>query len=183
MGQCQAAGRPIESGRMIIRAIIVLLVVLNLGVAAWWLLHDAPPQAVVAQPTGVPRLQLLDETASSPGAAGQVQAQAQAEARSPAAAPARAAIAMPAGCQGPAEAGDSWRVYLSDPGSPEAAQAMGERIGAAGFSDFLVMREGEANSIALGLFSTLEGAQRRVESLQAKGFPARCARIAASTPA
>ena len=65
MGQCQAAGRPIESGRMIIRAIIVLLVVLNLGVAAWWLLHDAPPQAVVAQPTGVPRLQLLDETASS----------------------------------------------------------------------------------------------------------------------
>ena len=168
---------------MIIRAIIVLLVVLNLGVAAWWLLHDAPPQAVVAQPTGVPRLQLLDETASSPDAAGQVQAQAQAEARSPAAAPARAAIAMPAGCQGPAEAGDSWRVYLSDPGSPEAAQAMGERIGAAGFSDFLVMREGEANSIALGLFSTLEGAQRRVESLQAKGFPARCARIAASTPA
>ena len=181
MGQCQAAGRPIESGRMIIRAIIVLLVVLNLGVAAWWLLHDAPPQAVVAQPTGVPRLQLLDETLPGAGAAGQ--AQAQVEARSPAAAPARPAIAMPAGCQGPAEAGDSWRVYLSDPGSPEAAQAMGERIGAAGFSDFLVMREGEANSIALGLFSTLEGAQRRVESLQAKGFPARCARIAASTPA
>ena len=179
MGQCQAAGRPIESGRMIIRAIIVLLVVLNLGVAAWWLLHDAPPQAVVAQPTGVPRLQLLDETLPGAGAAGQ----AQAEARSPAAAPARPAIAMPAGCQGPAEAGASWRVYLSDPGSPEAAQAMGERIGAAGFSDFLVMREGEANSIALGLFSTLEGAQRRVESLQAKGFPARCARIAASTPA
>ena len=181
MGQCQAAGRPIESGRMIIRAIIVLLVVLNLGVAAWWLLHDAPPQAVVAQPTGVPRLQLLDETLPGAGAAGQ--AQAQVEARSPAAAPARPAIAMPAGCQGPAEAGASWRVYLSDPGSPEAAQAMGERIGAAGFSDFLVMREGEANSIALGLFSTLEGAQRRVESLQAKGFPARCARIAASTPA
>ena len=166
---------------MIIRAIIVLLVVLNLGVAAWWLLHDAPPQAVVAQPTGVPRLQLLDETLPGAGAAGQ--AQAQVEARSPAAAPARPAIAMPAGCQGPAEAGASWRVYLSDPGSPEAAQAMGERIGAAGFSDFLVMREGEANSIALGLFSTLEGAQRRVESLQAKGFPARCARIAASTPA
>ena len=166
---------------MIIRAIIVLLVVLNLGVAAWWLLHDAPPQAVVAQPTGVPRLQLLDETLPGTGAAGQ--AQAQVEARSPAAAPARPAIAMPAGCQGPAEAGASWRVYLSDPGSPEAAQAMGERIGAAGFSDFLVMREGEANSIALGLFSTLEGAQRRVESLQAKGFPARCARIAASTPA
>ena len=166
---------------MIIRAIIVLLIVLNLGVAAWWLLHDAPPQAVVAQPTGVPRLQLLDETLPGAGAAGQ--AQAQVEARSPAAAPARPAIAMPAGCQGPAEAGASWRVYLSDPGSPEAAQAMGERIGAAGFSDFLVMREGEANSIALGLFSTLEGAQRRVESLQAKGFPARCARIAASTPA
>src|SRR5690606_22622698 len=94
-----------------------------------------------------------------------------------------AVAASPGECGGPAGQGANWRVYLADLESPEAAQAMAARIGAAGFSDFLVMREGDANSIALGLFSTLDGAQRRVDALQAAGFPARCARIAASTPA
>ena len=164
---------------MIIRAAIVLLIVLNLGVAAWWMLHDAPPPATVAQPSGVPRLQLLDESAQAAGDGVPArQAAPAAAAASPVAAGAR-----PQACQGPAGAGTSWRVYLSGLASPEAAQAMAGRIGAAGFSDFLVMREGGDNSIALGLFSTLDGAQRRVEALQAKGFPARCARIAASTPA
>src|SRR5690606_37885078 len=94
-----------------------------------------------------------------------------------------AVAASQGACRGPAAEGTSWRVYLPDLESPEAAQAMAARIGAAGFSDFLVMREGDASSIALGLFSTLDGAQRRVEALQSAGFPARCARIAASTPA
>ncbi|MDQ2702962.1 MAG: hypothetical protein M3Y70_09190 [Pseudomonadota bacterium] len=150
---------------MIIRAAIVLLLVLNLGVAVWWVLHEAPPAATVQQPAGVPRLQLLPEA-------------------NPAQAPAPVArAAMPASCPGPGGDGANWRVFLSGMDTPEAAQAMATRIGGAGFSDFLVMREGDDNSIALGLFSTLDGAQRRVEALQAAGFPARCARIAASTPA
>ena len=143
---------------MLIRAAIVLLLVLNLGVAAWWVLHDAPPAPAVPQPSGVPRLQLLDEST-------------------------QADDDTPGACRGPAGQGTNWRVYLPDLESAEAAQAMAARIGAAGFSDFLVMREGDASSIALGLFSTLDGAQRRVDALQAAGFPARCARIAASTPA
>lgn len=160
---------------MFIRAAIVLLLVLNLGVAAWWVLHDAPPAPAVPQPSGVPRLQLIDEAigTGSDDAPGHQ-----------AAAPASPAVAASAGaCRGPAGPGTSWRVYLPGLESPEAAQAMAARIGAAGFSDFLVMREGDASSIALGLFSTLDGAQRRVDALQAAGFPARCARIAASTPA
>ena len=160
---------------MLIRATIVLLLVLNLGVAAWWVLHDAPPAPVVPQPSGVPRLQLLDES----NQAGDDEAPA-----SEAPTATATAVAASAGaCRGPAAAGTNWRVYLADLASPEAAQAMAARIGAAGFTDFLVMREGDANSIALGLFSTLDGAQRRVDALQAAGFPARCARIAASTPA
>ena len=158
---------------MLIRAAIVLLLVLNLGVAAWWVLHDAPPAPAVPQPSGVPRLQLLDESTPAGDDAPGNQARTASS----------AVPAAPGACRGPAGQGTNWRVYLPDLESAEAAQAMAARIGAAGFSDFLVMREGEANSIALGLFSTLEGAQRRVESLQAKGFPARCARIAASTPA
>ena len=161
---------------MIVRAAIVLLVVLNLGVAAWWVLHDTPPPATVQQPAGVPRLQLLDESTQAAGAGPSTD-------QAPARMAAAQATAMPPPCAGPADAGDSWRVHLPDLASPEAAQAMAGRIGTAGFSDFLVMREGETNSIALGLFSTQEGAQRRVDALQAKGFPARCARIAASTPA
>lgn len=48
---------------MFTRAMIVLLLVLNLGVAAWWALRPAALPAVPSeQPVGVARLQLLDET-------------------------------------------------------------------------------------------------------------------------
>ena len=43
---------------MLIRATIVLLAVLNLGVAAWWLWRPAPVQQPFEQPAGVPRLVL-----------------------------------------------------------------------------------------------------------------------------
>ena len=49
------------------RALLVLLVMLNLGVALWWLLRPAPPTPPAqAQPAGVPRLQLLEERAAAP---------------------------------------------------------------------------------------------------------------------
>ncbi|HVI60406.1 MAG TPA: SPOR domain-containing protein [Luteimonas sp.] len=53
---------------MLARALIILLVVLNLGVAAWWAARRVPaPQPVVeAQPAGVERLQLLREAAHAP---------------------------------------------------------------------------------------------------------------------
>jgi len=47
---------------MLARALIVLLVVLNLGVAAWWVARsDATPAAAAAPVVGVERLQLLRE--------------------------------------------------------------------------------------------------------------------------
>ena len=49
---------------MLIRALIVLLIVLNLGAAAWWLGRPAPsPEPAPALPAGVARLQLVDEPA------------------------------------------------------------------------------------------------------------------------
>lgn len=55
---------------MLIRAFIVLLLMLNLGVAAWW--HWSPPaptQAIVDVPANVARLQLVRERAAGAAAA------------------------------------------------------------------------------------------------------------------
>lgn len=47
---------------MFARALIVLLLILNLGVAAWWLLRADPPASLPEpHPAGVPRLQLVSE--------------------------------------------------------------------------------------------------------------------------
>jgi hypothetical protein len=46
---------------MLIRATIVLLAVLNLGVAAWWLWRPAPVAPAFEQPAGVPRLVMLED--------------------------------------------------------------------------------------------------------------------------
>ncbi|MBX9400200.1 SPOR domain-containing protein [Lysobacter sp. BMK333-48F3] len=68
---------------MLVRALIVLLIALNIGVAAWWIARPAPTAtAEAALPLGVARLRLVDERADT-GAA------------SPAPTPAQAAAATP----------------------------------------------------------------------------------------
>lgn len=78
---------------MFVRALVILLLVLNLGVAAWWLLHAAsPPVAKQSDdlPLGVVRLQLLREAARPPSkaVAGPAPAAVEAELSPKAAAPA-----------------------------------------------------------------------------------------------
>ena len=47
---------------MIHRALIVLLVVINVGVAAWWISRKSDTKETpIEMPQGVPRLQLLQE--------------------------------------------------------------------------------------------------------------------------
>lgn len=65
------------------RALLVLLVMLNLGVALWWLLKPAaPPVPPRPLPADVPRLQLLGERTEPPRAStvARVDAEAQADA-------------------------------------------------------------------------------------------------------
>jgi hypothetical protein len=184
---------------MLTRALIVLLLVLNVGVAAWWAVRAVPRPPAVVQPEGVARLQLLRE----------LPPQARPRPRAPAATPA-AVTTMPtptaptAALQcfsfGPyadsaaataartrlqplvqriaartqAAPARGWRVYLPRLPTLDAAQAMARRIAAAGFSDYLVLREGaDANAIALGRYGSEGSARDRVAALVAAGFPAR----------
>jgi hypothetical protein len=188
---------------MTLRALIVLLAVLNLGVAAWWLLRpDAAPATVEDAPSGVARLQLVSERIGQRPAS----ATAVAEAAAPAAEVAATAKPAPTAAErcyrfGPfADAatlaaaqttlrpgalrlrtretreggGRGWHVYLPAAADRAAANATADKLKAAGFSDLLVVGEGaEANSIALGRFSGEPRAQQHAEALRAAGFPAK----------
>lgn len=168
---------------MLQRAAIVLLVVLNLGTAAWWWLHASPPADVPVQtPAGAARLHLVAE--SSP-AAQAVAADSVAMQSPPAPTSAPPAAASGAtSCEGGAGPATAWRVWLPRLPTADAAQATATRIAEAGFSDYLVVRDGaDANTIALGRYGSEEAAQRRTAALRASGFPARCARIPPATPA
>ena len=196
---------------MLIRALIVLFVVLNLGVAAWWLSRPAAsPAATVVEPEGIARLQLLSEAMPPAPPATAIVADAAVEAASveqaaieqaPEPAP-TAAIVPPAQCfslgpftdrvaataaaarlgtqalrprprEVPGKAAGAYNVVLPAAADREAAQALAQRIGAAGFDDFLVINQGEqANGIALGRYGSRGAAQRRQSALQAGGFPA-----------
>lgn len=188
---------------MLVRALIVLLSVLNLGVAAWWIAHDPPPaKAPPPVPPGVMRLQLVREGAAAPAPAMQASVATAADAvEAPAATDIPSALAQQCFSFGPfaskvaasaaaaklrpqvqklsereqpaPSAARGWRVYLPPLPSLEQAQAIAGRIGAAGFNDFLVVREGaEVNSIALGRYSSEEAAKKRADALNAAGFAA-----------
>jgi hypothetical protein len=181
---------------MLPRALIVLLLVLNVGVATWWATRQPPPSPVLAPPPGVARLQLLAE---APRRAAPAPATTPPVATAKAIAPAQIA---PAQCFSfgpfsdaaaatararlqpmvtrvvargqPASSARGWRVQMPPLASPEAAQAMAQRIAAAGFSDFLVVHDGaEANAIALGRYGGEDSARRRAAALVAAGFDAR----------
>ena len=206
---------------MLIRALIVLLIALNLGAAAWWISRPAPqPRVLPEQPAGVARLQLLGESgvaaakaappvavpapaaASTPAGTAPIEATST-EAASTETAPAPvAATAAAAQCfsigpfdsdaaanaatariagqaarirprEVPGRQASGYNVLLPPLPDREAAQALAQRIGAAGFDDYLVINGGaQANGIALGRYGSREGAERRQSTLKAAGFDA-----------
>ncbi|AWV06335.1 hypothetical protein [Marilutibacter maris] len=175
---------------MLIRALIVFLAVLNLGVAAWWTFRDPSPAAApVPPPLGVARLQLASE-APAPEPQTPPDAAAATVARcfsfgpfeNDAAALARTALEPLVTRIVPRkqEEGEpqAWRVYLPPFADAEAVQAAARALSEAGVSDMFVVRDGiEAQSIALGRYGSQTAAQRRVEALAGKGFSARMAPI------
>jgi hypothetical protein len=201
---------------MLVRALIVLLAVLNLGAAAWWIARDPlPPPAPVQMPPGVARLKLVDEAAQAP-APPPVPSAGIAAAPPPSTAAVASDVAAPPAPQcfsfGPfaskgagsaaaaklaslvqhvatheqaaAASGRGWRVYLPPLPSAEQAQGVAQRIAAAGFGDFFIVREGaEANSIALGRYSGEAAAKKRAEALNAAGIAAQVEALGAPNAA
>ena len=178
---------------MLIRALIVLLFVLNLGVAAWWVTRPAPePPLPPELPAGVARLQLIDEpraktappvsgTPSPAVVAAPAEPQAcfslgpfaDAAAANSALEKIRPQISRSKLREVPGVSSSGYRIVLPSAATREEAQANAQRIGAAGFNDFLIINSGEEiNSIALGRYRNSESAERRLSALQAAGFPA-----------
>ena len=197
---------------MLIRALIVLLIALNLGAAAWWISRPAvQPPVLPEQPAGVARLQLLGESRATAKAV----SPAPVPVATPAAAeatPAPIVVATTAQCfsvgpfdsdaaataasnriaaqatrvrprEVPGQQASGYNVLLPPLPDRESAQALAQRIGAAGFDDYLVVNGGaEANGIALGRYGSREGAERRQSALKAAGFDAQVQAIGNEGP-
>lgn len=172
---------------MLTRALIVLLLVLNLGVAVWWITRA--PAAARAPPTptsGVARLQLVGERSpdkppvAEASDAGDVisqclglgpfaSAQLAADARKrlqPLALEIRSRREHTGTAQG-------WEVFLPPLETVEQAEAAAQRVAAAGFSDYYVMRDGaRSGALALGVYSSEGTARERVATLAAAGIDA-----------
>jgi cell division protein FtsN len=175
---------------MMMRALIVLLVILNVGVAAWWLGRNEPVAAPApATPIGVATLELLaPPAATAPAAVAAVPVTTELPASAVCfrtgpyvdrGAAERSAIPLGARAlkararELPAAGASGYRVLLPPSSNREQAQALAQRVGAAGFSDYLVVNDGdEANSVALGRYRSRDAALRRQDQLIAAGFDA-----------
>lgn len=198
--QSGAAAR-LESPSMFARALIVVLIALNLGVAAWWWSRPVPPpppvpssdkggrdlQLLAVQATTSESLAIATADDATSGVAAQDQASVAAVASQAclrvgpfadlaAAEAARTGLgAAMANAQTREEPGRAsrYRVLLPAAGDRAQAQAVADRIAAAGFDDFFILSQGEeANRIALGAYSSSDTAERRATALRVAGFPA-----------
>ena len=158
---------------MLIRALIVLLVILNVGVAAWWISSPAPTEPVSSSlPPASPGLQLVSErapsaanrigplaTTPSPNAVPAVETTAVAGsgavarcmtvgpfADASALATARSALQPRVSRLVVRQAPSGrkgWRVWLPPLPDHASALAMATRIDAAGFKDYYVLPSGD----------------------------------------
>lgn len=172
---------------MLPRALLVLLAVMNVAVALWWVAHSAAPApAVVADtPVGVPELRLLEEASPEAvpappacyrfGPYGDAETLATARDAAAGIAPGVDVVTVP----GPAP--DAWRVAAPPPPDGDTA-ALATRIVNAGFADTVIVAEGpETGSVALGRFSTPEAAERHRSALRDGGFDAQVHPVGGNT--
>jgi hypothetical protein len=178
---------------MFARALLLSLLLMNLGVAAWWGLRTPPPEPrpAAAEP-GVPPLRLLSETENADG--GPLSADAESVGQPPpAGAPeqqclqigpflTQADLRRAMGALTPVVSRIQFResrvltnrgfwVFLPAQGTREAALAAARELSAQGLRDYYVVTAGDQeNTISLGLFRDRRNAESRRGEVQALGF-------------
>lgn len=174
---------------MLQRTLLVLLLCMNLGVAAWWAGHrDPAPPTLPALDANVPRLRLLSEVEKrpAPDAAELSEAPALLDANAiclslgPFETPADLRLAMDLLLpkveriqfrEVPAVALRGYRVFLPPAASRADALAVARALSDKGVADYYVVTAGaQQNTISLGSFRDLEKASLRRNALAALGY-------------
>jgi hypothetical protein len=177
---------------MLLRALVLLLACMNVGVAAWWAAHREPPARVLpANEPDIASLTLLSESD---------RAQLGGDAPIPEATP--APLTEGAVCQslGPFESADAlrramdallprveriqyrevqatalhgYRVYLPAAANRQQALEAARLLAQRGIADYYVVTAGDQeNTVSLGIFRELDNATKRRDSVAALGFNA-----------
>lgn len=176
---------------MLIRAVLLLLVCMNVGVASWWLAHREPVRAVLpATDNGVSSLTLLSEVERAPAPAPDAEELSSApEVLSP------GAVCLSLGpFQTPADlrramnllmprveriqfretaavAVRGYKVFLPPAANRAQALQAARALSAQGVSDYYVVTAGDQqNTISLGIFRELENATKRHDAVAALGY-------------
>ncbi|MEZ5544083.1 MAG: SPOR domain-containing protein [Lysobacteraceae bacterium] len=182
---------------MLSRALIAVLLVMNLGVAAWWLLHaPARTQVRPSAPEQAPVLRLLSESEAQmpPGEEAPPAEAEPSDLPQPTPGPDRLTcleigpfltqsdLRRAMGAFTPnAEriqfretrslANRGYWVFLPAQGSRDKALSIARELSAKGLRDYYVVTAGEReNTISLGLFRDLSNAEQRHEQVRQAGF-------------
>jgi len=181
---------------MLPRALVLILLAMNLGVALWAGLRPAalPAPLVAASEPGVPTIRLLSEVdpnLAAPSAAepdgpplaippapqrqclqvGPLLTQIDLRRVVAALSPAAQRIQYR---ESRALIRRGYRVFLPSPGSREAALTLARQLSARGLRDYYVVTAGdEQNTISLGLYRDESNAQRRRDEVRALGIEPR----------
>lgn len=172
---------------MFLRLLFLLLIALNMGVAAWLTFAHAHHHAVAPTDPGVPELKLLSET--TPAAAGSTTtvgsgAPAAADDRCFALGPydtqtgaqqllgrLRAHVKRARVQEQTTDQTTGWWVYLPAFATREQALAAARKLSADGVKDYYVVTAGDrSNTVSLGLFHDPANAHHRFDRIAALGF-------------
>ncbi|MFC4726780.1 SPOR domain-containing protein [Coralloluteibacterium thermophilus] len=175
---------------MLVRSLVVLLVVMNLGAAAWWALHRADAAAPLPPERAAPRLVLLSEAersrhlpeAEASAAPEPIEASPVCLSLGPLQTPADMRRVMDTLSPGVGRiqyretrgnAVRGYRVYLPASPSREAALDSARRLAAQGVRDYYVVTAGaQENTVSLGLFRDLRNAESRRDEIRNLGYEA-----------
>ena len=176
---------------MLVRALLLLLACMNLGVAAWWLLHtEAQARPLPAIEPGIASLTLYSESDRAklpvPEAAANATPALGADAVCQSLGPFESSVALRRAMDAllpkveriqfrevSASALRGYRVFLPAAADREQALATARSLSAKGIADYYVVTAGDqSNTVSLGIFRELENATKRRDEVVKLGYNA-----------